>query len=574
MSFAPKPVQDIDEAIIAEVESEVGSSIRLLAVAFTRVLSKALAGSIALLYSYANFIFAQLFVSTASFKTTTVSGRAITPLIEWGRFVGVGDPVAATAAELTVLVTVTNQTGQPIPAGTTLVYEPTGVTYVTLTGINRDASAKSVNIEAVSDQSGGSGLGSIGNLELGSLVSFASPVPDVVRDTTVTTIVTTAADAESELAYRERVLDHFQKRPQGGALADYEQWGEAVAGITDVYPYTSCPGEIDLYCEATPESSGDPDGIPTDAQLQAVEDAVNLDDSGRATQRPANAFVRALPITRKPFDVNVVGLSAPDQAATEQAINDALVALFKTYEPFIGGLTVTPRDRVTLAEISGEVFGVAQANSATFSAISVSTAVTVETLWSASVVVSSDDARETATVVTLTDTTLAMDSANTIGMRFQNVNVPAGSTIVSASLQFTASGATSEYAVLDISGHATSNPGTFTTAASDLSSRPRTASRALWVPTEWADNSENTVDVTAIVSEVIGIPGWAPLNAMAFIATTTYASGRTAHAYDGDPAKAALLSISYSAPATAVQPIDVTTLGIGEKAKLGTLTFI
>ena len=126
-----------------------------------------------------------------------------------------------------------------------------------------------VNARAVSDQSNSGGRGSIGNLDAGSIISFANPLGSVQRDAVVVSQVVTGANGETWDAYRQRVLDRFQKRPQGGAAADYELWGEEPPGIIAVYPYRSdCPGQVDVYVEATADSSGNADGIPTAAQLQ------------------------------------------------------------------------------------------------------------------------------------------------------------------------------------------------------------------------------------------------------------------------------------------------------------------
>ena len=184
----------------------------------------------------------------------------------------------------------------------------------------------------------------------------------------------TGADGESTEAYRQRIIDRFQKRPQGGAYADYEQWGEEPAGILNVYPYTSeCPGQVDLYVEATEASSGSPDGIPTSAQLQEVLDSVELDDEGLASRRPANALVNAFPITRLSFDVQVTGLIVNDLAEVQANIETALTEYFRAREPFIPGLSVPPRkDRITQSGVAGLVEDVVTANNGIFTGASLS----------------------------------------------------------------------------------------------------------------------------------------------------------------------------------------------------------
>lgn len=370
MSLTTPTTKEINDNIIAQLEASLNQTIPLLPKSFLRVLAKALAGVFVLLYKYGGFMFLQLFVRTATISQTEVNGRTIRPLVEWGRLIGVGDPAPATSAELLITVTVENQSGF-LPSGSQLLNSANGVTYITLGSVALDAATKQVSIRAVSDQAGGGGAGSIGNLDPGDVVSFANPLANVARNAVVDSQTVTGADGESTDAYRQRIIDRFQKRPQGGAYADYEQWGEEPAGILNVYPYTSeCPGQVDLYVEATVDSSGSADGIPTAAQLQEVKDSVELDSAGLATRRPANALVNVFPIERVGFDVRVTGLQVSDLAAVRAEIETALQEYFVAREPFIVGLSVPPRqDRITRSGLSGVVDDVVSAAGGIFGTV-------------------------------------------------------------------------------------------------------------------------------------------------------------------------------------------------------------
>lgn len=356
MSLTTPTTKEIADNIIAQLEASLGQAIPILPKSFLRVLSKVLAGVFILLYKYGGFMFQQIFVQTASIATTTINGKEISPLTAWGRLIGVGDRVAATSAELIVDIIVENQTGT-LPSGTQLVNADNGVTYLTIGAVSLNAPIVQATIRAASDQSGGNGSGAIGNLDPGAVVSFANPLANVSRNASVVSQITTGADAESVEAYRQRIIDRFQKRPQGGAYADYEQWGEEVSGILNVYPYTSdCPGQVDVFVEATVESSGSADGIPTAAQLQAVLDSIFLDLNGLNTRRPANALVNSFAINRTGFDVVVSGLVVDNLAQVQTDIATALGEYFLDREPFIVGLTVPPRtDRVTSSAVGGVV---------------------------------------------------------------------------------------------------------------------------------------------------------------------------------------------------------------------------
>jgi len=369
MTLFTPTTEQINTTIISQLEATLNQTIPAFPKSFLRTMAKVFAAVFILLFKYSGFMFEQIFIATASDQETIVNGVTIVPLTQWGRLIGVGDPVAATQAELTIDITVTNQVGI-LPSGTQLFGANNGVTYITIGDVALDAATVTATIRAVSDQSGGDGSGVIGNLDNGAIVSFANPLANVDRDTLVTATTVVGANAEDTEVYRQRVIDAFQKRPQGGATADYEEWGEEVAGIINVYPYTgSQPGTVDVFSEA--DSSIDPDGIPPPALLLAVLDSIELDESGIPTRRPANAFVNSLPIVRTTFDVRVTALSIPtDQPATEADITEAIEDFFRDAEPFIVGLTVSPRrDRITsnalngivqqIVDAAGGVYGVA-----------------------------------------------------------------------------------------------------------------------------------------------------------------------------------------------------------------------
>ena len=367
MSLQTPTTKDISNNIIAQLETSLNQTVPLLPKSFTRVLAKAMAAVFVLLYKYGGFIFLQIFVQTASDVDTEINGNTVNPLVQWGRLIGVGDPTAATSAQLLIDIDVETQTGV-LDSGTQLISTDNGVTYVTVASVTLNAAVVQATILAVADQADGGGAGVIGNLEAGAIVSFANPLPNVARNATVDSQVVTGANGESTEAYRQRVLDRFQKRPQGGAYADYEQWGEEAAGIINVYPYTGSPGEVDVYSEATVASSGSADGIPTAAQLEAVLDIINLDENGLASRRNANAFVNSYPISRTGFDVTVSGIiGVSDLSAVQDSITTAVQEYFLSAEPFIPGLSVPPRkDQITRTKLSAIVEDIVTANNGTF----------------------------------------------------------------------------------------------------------------------------------------------------------------------------------------------------------------
>jgi uncharacterized phage protein gp47/JayE len=372
MALVTPSTAQIAANIIVQLEASLSQTIPLLPKSFSRVLARVLAGVFVTLYKYAGFMLLQQFVATASMEPTTINGREIRPLVEWGRLVGVGDPKAAEQAELTCDVTVL-VIGGSLAGGTQLLNASTGIVYQTTAAVLLDASTISVTVRAISDQTGGDGAGTQGNLEPGQILQFASPPASVARNATVTGTAVEGADAELEDVYRERVKVRFRRRPQGGAYADYQAWGTEVAGVRAIYPYTGDPGEVDVYVEAVEGV----DGIPSGALLTAVEQSIQYDPAefptptGLANRRPVSAFVNVLPITRTGFDVELAGLEVNgevDLDAVTTSITEGLDEFFRSRAPFIVGLSAMPRqDRVTQGAVAGVVNEIADANGASVS---------------------------------------------------------------------------------------------------------------------------------------------------------------------------------------------------------------
>lgn len=350
--MAAPTTDQIYQNLIAQIQASMNQRIPLLPKSFARVLAKAIAAVFTLLYKYGSFSLLQMFVRTATINDTEILGRTISPLREWGRTFGAGDPKPATAAELSLTVTVTDQTGQ-IPIGTQLIGTANGVLYLSTQAVPLDDATVLLPVVAATDASGASAAGAIGNLDVGAEVYFVSPISQVNRTTTVADTITQGVEAETVEAYRQRVTDYFQKRPQGGAYADYELWGETTPGVANIYPYRGAvPGTVDIYVEATDTE----DGVPGPALLDAVKESIELDQDGLATRRPVGSYVIARPITRTLFTVDVLGLDVDNPGSVQANITQALEAYFLSREPYIPGVSVPPRnDRITASAVSGIV---------------------------------------------------------------------------------------------------------------------------------------------------------------------------------------------------------------------------
>ena len=363
MALVTPTTKEVADQIIAQVEASVSPVASFLPRAFTRFFAKVLAGVFMIVYKYAGWMFLQIFVRTASFDETEVLGIKITPLIEWGRLIGIGDPIAAVQAELLLDIVVTNQTGS-LPAGTQAVSNKNGITYILLSPVTLDAATKQGTFRAASDIDGGTGGGDIGNLDPGDIVSFVNPLANVERDMSVDSVTTQGADAETEPVYRQRVIDRFQQQPQGGAGVDYVIWGTEPDEVENIYPYTGANGFVEVFVEVF--SSVEPDGLASQNVLDDVRTAIIFED-GSQTRKPINAFLNTFSITRTGFVVNISGMVVPDPTTTEALITDALETYFLGREPFIDGVTPLPRrDRIQVNNIRSIVDSFVSAAGGTF----------------------------------------------------------------------------------------------------------------------------------------------------------------------------------------------------------------
>ncbi len=151
------------------------------------------------------------------------------------------------------------------------------------------------------------------------------------------------------------------------------------------------------------------------------------------------------------------------------------------------------------------------------------------------------------------------------GMRFNNITIPNGATIVSAYLEFTIDEQDTGQMSLTVFGELSPDvPDTFTTAAYNLSSRPRTSAEVDWIDLpDWLSSmvgtKQQTPDISSIISEITGQAGWAAGNSLVLLVEALGAPNgsqgdRTAESWDGGGvAQSPLLHVEYM-PNTAWDP--------------------
>jgi len=365
-----RTIKEIEKLIIDQLESNFNFSIPLLSKAFNRVLAKVLAGVWQINYKTGNWIFLQLFVSTASFISFPVFGRTVIPLVEWGRLIGAGDPTPGNQAIHTIDVNV-NSPAAVLRSSEQFISSINNVIYITTQSYTLVGPVDT--IEVISTE-----IGEVGNIDSGDPISLVNPIGIIDRDAVVNARTTDGEDSESELSYRTRVEDLFKQRPQGGAYVDYRIWSSTVAGVLQTYWYT---GDIPTYVigYVAGVESIYPDRIPNSALLLAVGDSCDFETVNGvkvSTRRPIGAIIdpagdksysNIKAITVKGFEVDIIDLVVADPTSVKALISSSLDSYFKDREPFIEGLSFPPvKNNVNQSSIIGIVNTIVQANNGTF----------------------------------------------------------------------------------------------------------------------------------------------------------------------------------------------------------------
>ncbi len=158
--------------------------------------------------------------------------------------------------------------------------------------------------------------------------------------------------------------------------------------------------------------------------------------------------------------------------------------------------------------------------------------------------VSSGNMNLTSSDLQMVDEGGSSSNRQLVGMRFLNVVVANGATILEAFLEFETDETDSGTTNLTFRGEDADNPGTFTSSNSNISNRTTTTASTAWnnVPA-WNTTSEHhrSPDISGIVQEIVDRGGWASGNAMVYIVNGN--GERTAESHNGEPDAAAILRI-------------------------------
>jgi hypothetical protein len=360
MAFKLQTTKEIKDQNVSTFQSNLNQTVAPLERAFIKVLSAIDALNFTQLGRYAADRARQTLALTATGEGLDIIGR---------NFGVIRKP--AVPGELKISVSAT--TGTVFPITIDYVGDANNVRYLPKAQVT--AAAGVAEIEITADTSGVAG-----NLNVGDTVSLGSPVANAASFGTVTEVLVTGAERESDDDYRARILNVEQTVTGGGNAANYRTWAEATPGVARAYPYSgrprtfaneyyapdvpdltaAVPGERVIYIRATEDI--DPDGIAPQSLLDSVRTYINNGQVTGISNPPLgmtddDLYIES--IDRLGFIVYIRNLVVNGDVLTtvQSSINENLRNYFKGLEPFVDGLDsgFLRNDTISMLTVSQQV---------------------------------------------------------------------------------------------------------------------------------------------------------------------------------------------------------------------------
>ncbi|MEW5853238.1 MAG: hypothetical protein AB2A00_30940 [Myxococcota bacterium] len=138
-----------------------------------------------------------------------------------------------------------------------------------------------------------------------------------------------------------------------------------------------------------------------------------------------------------------------------------------------------------------------------------------------------------------------------MALRFANVGIPRGATVLSAAVQFEANDQNARQTDLVIEGVVPESSGPFTATSANITSRSRVGTSVTWSPPEWVSGGdrlaeERTSDVGPILQDIVSRPEWNADQAVVLLFRGT--GKREARSRDTGASNAAQLYVEWKEP--------------------------
>lgn len=239
MAWDQPSLPQLNERIGRDFSSRLQEGAALLPWSVEAVLAKIWAGAVHLLHFFLAWCFRQCFPDTAEGYYAA----------RWASVWYITRKDAATAVGRAAFKA---SSGALMPAGTLLLYSPTGAQYRVTEDARESGGYVTAHIAALEP-------GAAGNLAADAVLALISPVARVNGQGTVGVAgISGGVDEESDDSLRQRLLERLRRPPRGGAAHDYEFWAKEVAGVTRAWCYAHGNGigtvSLCFVCDADPVS--------------------------------------------------------------------------------------------------------------------------------------------------------------------------------------------------------------------------------------------------------------------------------------------------------------------------------
>lgn len=283
---------------------------------------------------------------------------------------------SATAAVLTVQIPAAN--GTEITPQYSLSGDSNGLDY--LLASNSIASGGFLTFQVTCATTGPNG----NLIPVQDTLTLSAPLAGAEQTASVVSVDNPGASAEGIDIYRQRILDELRNPGEAGNLGFYRKRGKNAAGVKEIFPYRGFltgmtftnPGDVTCFVEATEEQ--DPDGVPSQAILDAAEESISYDadDTLQEVDKKPTTLraLYMLAIRRDGVFFTIANLTVFDITQLAQCkadIEEALRSELKIMKPFILGLDFSKEknDTLSVPYFSGIVDNVVKIYSGAYSGL-------------------------------------------------------------------------------------------------------------------------------------------------------------------------------------------------------------
>ena len=299
---------------LSEVNTRLLGAVRLylgltssVARSVLQAICTAIAGSLYLVYVYADNLFANFFPQDASGDR----------LDKWGTILGLGRTPATFAVPT---LTFRGTTGSVVPAGTILSSED-GKTFTTDSELALTGETGTVSATATV-------AGADSNFPTGTPLRLTQAITGIGGSADITSTGTIGLSAESDVLYKRRVISFFHRDTfKAGSFRDYEQWVADISPDYKVWIRKADNYEVFIYCLKRLDNT-----VPTNDELNALKRSLYLESPVTANLQVVSPHIQTVD-----FNIEIF----PNTTEISSQIEQNIRALFDEYASVRGAFNIT-----------------------------------------------------------------------------------------------------------------------------------------------------------------------------------------------------------------------------------------